>query len=116
MEIKTRVPYAIASNKNAAKICKAASALFIIAALSNLWEERSWQRRARHILVSSETVCKDLKTQIDGGEDFAKIAGNHRYAHREQREAIWGRFRRGRWYRNSIESFSGPKWAKSTVR
>lgn len=32
---------------------------------------------ARHILVSSEEVCKDLKSQIEGGTDFAKIAASH---------------------------------------
>lgn len=29
---------------------------------------------ARHILVESETECQELKKQIEGGEDFAKIA------------------------------------------
>ena len=30
--------------------------------------------RARHILVSSEEKCKELKTKIEAGEDFAAIA------------------------------------------
>jgi peptidyl-prolyl cis-trans isomerase C len=33
--------------------------------------------RARHILVSDEAFCKDLKTQIEGGADFAKLASEH---------------------------------------
>ena len=30
--------------------------------------------RARHILVSTEDACNDLKTQIEGGADFAALA------------------------------------------
>jgi len=33
--------------------------------------------RARHILVNSEDICVDLKTQIEGGADFAAIAREH---------------------------------------
>ena len=29
---------------------------------------------ARHILVETEEVCNDLKSKIEGGADFAKIA------------------------------------------
>ena len=29
---------------------------------------------ARHILVETEEVCEDLKTQIEGGGDFAAVA------------------------------------------
>lgn len=29
---------------------------------------------ARHILVSSEEKCDELKTQIEGGADFAEVA------------------------------------------
>ena len=32
---------------------------------------------ARHILVQTEQECLDLKTRIDGGEDFAEIAKAH---------------------------------------
>ena len=32
---------------------------------------------ARHILVPSEDNCNDLKTEIDGGADFAEIAKKH---------------------------------------
>ncbi len=33
--------------------------------------------RARHILVSTEDACNDLKTQIEGGADFAALAKEH---------------------------------------
>ena len=33
--------------------------------------------RASHILVGSEEICKELKNEIEGGADFAKIAKEH---------------------------------------
>lgn len=35
------------------------------------------QAAARHILVENEDVCNQLKTRIEGGEDFAKLAQEH---------------------------------------
>ena len=32
---------------------------------------------ARHILVASKETCENLKTQIEGGADFAVIAREH---------------------------------------
>jgi peptidyl-prolyl cis-trans isomerase C len=32
---------------------------------------------ARHILVSDQKTCEDLKTQIEGGADFAALAKKH---------------------------------------
>ena len=32
---------------------------------------------ARHILVSSEELCEELKEKIAAGEDFAKLAEEH---------------------------------------
>lgn len=32
---------------------------------------------ARHILVETQEQCERLKTQIDGGEDFAELAKKH---------------------------------------
>ncbi len=32
---------------------------------------------ARHILVSSEEQCNDLKVQIEAGADFAELAKQH---------------------------------------
>ena len=33
--------------------------------------------RARHILVSTNEACENLKTQIEGGADFAALAKEH---------------------------------------
>ncbi|WP_346837264.1 peptidylprolyl isomerase [Microbulbifer sp. SAOS-129_SWC] len=33
--------------------------------------------KARHILVDSEEKCLDLKKQLEGGADFAKLAEAH---------------------------------------
>lgn len=35
------------------------------------------QASARHILVSSEEECNRLKTEIEGGTDFAQVAKEH---------------------------------------
>lgn len=32
---------------------------------------------ARHILVKTEEACKDLKSKIEGGADFADMAKQH---------------------------------------
>ena len=32
---------------------------------------------ARHILVDSEEKCNELKTEIEGGSDFADVAKQH---------------------------------------
>ncbi|GHE21974.1 peptidylprolyl isomerase [Halomonas urumqiensis] len=32
---------------------------------------------ARHILVSSEAKCQELKSEIEGGRDFAEVAREH---------------------------------------
>jgi peptidyl-prolyl cis-trans isomerase C len=32
---------------------------------------------ARHILVADQATCSDLKTRIEGGEDFAQVARLH---------------------------------------
>jgi peptidyl-prolyl cis-trans isomerase C len=32
---------------------------------------------ARHILVSSEEICQELKVEIEGGADFATVAKEH---------------------------------------
>jgi peptidyl-prolyl cis-trans isomerase C len=32
---------------------------------------------ARHILVKDENLCKELKTRIEGGEDFSDLASAH---------------------------------------
>ena len=35
------------------------------------------QAEARHILVPTEEECNNLKTEIDGGTDFAEVAKKH---------------------------------------
>ncbi len=35
------------------------------------------QASARHILVDSEEACRELKTKIESGTDFADIAREH---------------------------------------
>ncbi|MHC4500841.1 MAG: peptidylprolyl isomerase [Planctomycetota bacterium] len=32
---------------------------------------------ARHILVETQEQCEDIKCQIEGGADFAELAGEH---------------------------------------
>ncbi len=33
--------------------------------------------RARHILVSTNEACENIKTQIEGGSDFGELAKEH---------------------------------------
>jgi peptidyl-prolyl cis-trans isomerase C len=35
------------------------------------------QATARHILVDTEEQCQNLKTEIEGGADFAALASTH---------------------------------------
>lgn len=35
------------------------------------------QATARHILVDTEDQCQNLKTEIEGGADFAALAASH---------------------------------------
>ena len=35
------------------------------------------QASARHILVDSEAKCNELKSEIEGGRDFAEVAREH---------------------------------------
>ena len=51
---------------------------------------------ARHILVDSEATCEDLKTQIEGGADFAEIAKQHSSCPSGQRGGDLGEFGPGR--------------------
>jgi peptidyl-prolyl cis-trans isomerase C len=50
---------------------------------------------ARHILVPTEAVCLDLKTQIDNGADFASLAKEHSKCPSGSRGGDLGTFRQG---------------------
>ena len=53
------------------------------------------QASARHILVSSEEACLDLKKQIEGGADFADLAKQHSSCPSGQRGGDLGTFGQG---------------------
>ena len=45
----------------------------------NIHQKENVMKRAsaRHILVASKEVCENLKTEIEGGKDFAAVAKEH---------------------------------------
>ncbi|MFK8112909.1 MAG: peptidylprolyl isomerase [Rubripirellula sp.] len=47
---------------------------------------------ARHILVSTEAECLDLKTKIEAGEDFAALAAAHSSCPSGQKGGALGSF------------------------
>ena len=51
--------------------------------------------RARHILVDSKEACDALKTEIDGGADFAAVASQHSKGPSGKRGGDLGEFRQG---------------------
>lgn len=53
------------------------------------------QATARHILVDSEEACAALKSEIEGGADFAEIARAHSNCPSGQRGGDLGTFGRG---------------------
>ena len=50
---------------------------------------------ARHILVDSKEQCEEIKTQIEGGADFADMAKAHSSCPSGQKGGDLGRFRPG---------------------
>ena len=50
---------------------------------------------ARHILVDSETLCNELKTRIEGGEDFAALAKEYSSCPSGKQGGELGSFGRG---------------------
>ena len=50
---------------------------------------------ARHILVNSEEKCKELKTQIEEGADFADVAKQHSTCPSGKSGGALGEFGRG---------------------
>ena len=59
--------------------------------------------RARHILVPTEEVCLDLKTQIEGGADFAELARAHSTCPSGKKGGDLGEFGRGQMVREFDE-------------
>ncbi len=55
--------------------------------------------RARHILVDSEEACAALKSQIDGGADFAALAKEHSSCPSGQKGGDLGEFTPGQMVR-----------------
>jgi peptidyl-prolyl cis-trans isomerase C len=51
--------------------------------------------RARHILVPTEEACLQLKTQIEGGADFAALASEHSECPSGKKGGELGEFGRG---------------------
>ncbi len=59
--------------------------------------------QARHILVSTAAECQDLKTQIEGGADFADLARQHSTCPSGQRGGDLGEFSPGQMVREFDE-------------
>jgi peptidyl-prolyl cis-trans isomerase C len=58
---------------------------------------------ARHILVDNEALCSDLKTKIEGGEDFAALAKKHSKCPSGRDGGALGEFRPGQMVREFDE-------------
>ena len=67
------------------------------------------QASARHILVDSEEKCKQLKTAIENGADFADVAHEHSSCPSSRDGGNLGTFGRGQMVREFDEVvFSAP--------
>lgn len=67
------------------------------------------QASARHILVDSEEKCKQLKTDIENGADFAAVAKEHSSCPSSRDGGNLGTFGRGQMVREFDEVvFSAP--------
>lgn len=63
---------------------------------------------ARHILVSSEDKCNELKAQIEAGADFAEIAKANSTCPSSRQGGDLARSAQARWSRNSTPWCSAP--------
>jgi peptidyl-prolyl cis-trans isomerase C len=54
---------------------------------------------ARHILVDTKEKCEEIKTQIEGGSDFAEMAKTHSSCPSGQKGGDLGRFGPGQMVR-----------------
>lgn len=59
--------------------------------------------KARHILVADEKACSELKTQIEGGADFAAMASQHSTCPSGQQGGELGEFSPGQMVREFDE-------------
>ena len=59
--------------------------------------------QARHILVNTEEACNDLKTEIEGGAEFAKVAKEHSQCPSGQQGGDLGEFSPGQMVREFDE-------------
>lgn len=64
---------------------------------------------ARHILVADQSQCEELKTQIEGGADFAEVAKQHSTCPSSSRGGELGEFGPGQMVREFDQVvFSAP--------
>ena len=67
------------------------------------------QATARHILVSDEAKCQELKTAIEGGADFAQVAKDNSSCPSSREGGSLGTFGRGQMVKEFDEVvFSAP--------
>ena len=59
--------------------------------------------QARHILVNTEEACNELKTEIEGGAEFAKVAKEHSQCPSGQQGGDLGEFSPGQMVREFDE-------------
>lgn len=64
---------------------------------------------ARHILVSSEAKCNELKAAIEGGADFAQVARENSSCPSSRDGGNLGSFGPDRWCVNSTPWFSARR-------
>ncbi len=68
---------------------------------------------ARHILVDTQEACDDLKTQIDGGADFADLAKKHSKCPSGQQGGDLGEFNKGQMVKEFDDIVFGAEVGKT---
>lgn len=69
--------------------------------------------RARHILVATKEACEDLKTQIEGGADFAALAKEHSDCPSGKRGGDLGEFSQGQMVKEFDDVVFGGELGKT---
>ncbi len=69
--------------------------------------------RARHILVSTEKACQDLKGKIDGGADFAALAREHSQCPSGKQGGDLGEFTKGQMVKEFDDVVFGSEVGKT---